>query len=85
MARTGKWAYMYVLAFPRVGGPIGTTPATCGGRIPAGSDPGRRRGYSFIADSSRSLPGAEERGEPYVNTASPCFTMAAHRSSDPFY
>ena len=46
-------------------------------RVPLGSDPGRRRGYSFIAAPSRSLPGAEERGEPYVNTASPCFTEAA--------
>ena len=61
MARTGRWAYMYVPAFPRVGGPIGTPPAACGGRIPSGSDPGRRRGYSFIAAPSRSLPGAEER------------------------
>ena len=60
-------------------------PATCGGRIPAGSDPGRQRGYLFIAAPSRSLPGAEERGEPCVNTACPCFTVAAHRSSHPHY
>ena len=82
MARTGTLAYLYVPAFPRVGGPIGTPPATCGGRVRSGSDPGPRRGYLFIAAPSRSLPGAEERGEPYVNTAS---LWRLHQSSDPFY
>ena len=75
---------MYVPAFLRVEGPIGTPRYMR--RSDTRGERSETRARLFI--SSRplgSLPGAEERGETYVNTASPCFTVAAYRSSDPFY